>query len=137
VADAGNAEIARGALAAWSRGDLEATLATVDPDIEWHVSFALPDLPPDKAVFRGHEELADLWRAFRSAWEELTLEIERVVRDEDDTLVLEASFHGRGGGSGIEVERRIFYVMQIRDGLLLRMRPFASEAEALAAADRG
>ncbi len=134
--ETGNADIARVALAAWSRGELDATLATVDPEIEWHVSFPLPDLPPDKTVFRGREELGDLWRAFRSAWEELTLEIERVVYDEGDTLVLEASFHGRGGGSGIEVERRVFYVMTIRDGLLLLMRPFESEAEALAAVGR-
>jgi ketosteroid isomerase-like protein len=134
VAATGNLEIARHALETWSRGDVEAALATVHPDVEWHLSFDLPDVPPGKNVFRGREEVGELWRAFRAVWQEITLEIERVVFDEGPMLVVQGHFSGRGAGSGAAVDRRLFYVMEIRNRLLVRMRSFDSEEEALAAA---
>ena len=42
---------------AWSRGSLDESLAVMDPAIEWHIAFRLPDLPPDLRVVRGHDEV--------------------------------------------------------------------------------
>jgi hypothetical protein len=78
-----------------------------------------------------------LWGAFRSAWEQLTVILEEVVDAREDVVVVGARFVGQGSGSRIEVDRTLVYVFEIAAGKLKRLRPFDSEAEALAAADPG
>jgi ketosteroid isomerase-like protein len=129
-----NSDSTRRGFAAFSRGDWEETLANIDPEIEWHLGFRLPDLPPDKTVFKGHDEVRELWDAFRSVWDELTLEPEEILYDKDDVLIVKTRFRGRGGSSGIEVDRVFVYIQELRDGKLLRQRPFDTEDEAFAAA---
>jgi ketosteroid isomerase-like protein len=101
---------------------------------EWHVSFRLPDLPLDKAVYHGHDEVRRLWAAFRSGWAKLTVTLEEVIDAREDFVVVRTRFVGRGSASGIEVDRTVFYVFEIVAGKLKRLRPFDTEAEALEAA---
>jgi ketosteroid isomerase-like protein len=129
-----NSETMRRGFAAFSRGDWEGCLAEVHPEIEWHLAFRLPDLPPGKEVFRGHEEVRQLFDAFKAVWAELTIEVEQVLHDEGDLLVSRVRFRGRGGGSGVEVDRRLFYVQRLREGKLRWQRAFDFEREALGAA---
>ena len=107
------------------------------PDVEWHLAFRLPDLPLNKSVFRGHDEVRQVWAAFRSAWSELTVTLEEVVETREDLVVVRARFVGRGSASGIEVDRTVFYIFEISAGKLRRLRPFDTEADALAAASSG
>jgi ketosteroid isomerase-like protein len=106
----------------------------MQPDVEWHVSFRLPDLPMNKTVYRGPDEVMQLWAAFRSVWDELSVTLEEVIEAFQDVVVVRARFVGRGGASGVEVDRTVFYVFEIAAGKLKRLRPFDTEAEALAAA---
>ena len=133
IADENIALIHRG-FDAFSRGDFDAGVADLDPDVEWHLAFRLPDLPLDKTVYHGRDEVRRVWAAFRSAWDELTLSLEEVVDARGDVVVIHARFVGRGSGSGIEVDRTIFYVFEIAGGKLKRLRPFDTESQALAAA---
>jgi ketosteroid isomerase-like protein len=121
-------------LDAFSRGDFDAGVADMQPDVEWHLSFRLPDLPLDKVVYQGHDEVQRLWAAFRSGWAELTVTLEEVVDAREDFVVVRTRFVGRGSASGIEVDRTIFYVFEIAAGKLKRLRPFDTEREALEAA---
>ena len=129
-----NADTVRRGFAAFSRGDWEGTFADIDPEIEWHLTFQLPDLPPDKTVFRGYDELRTLFDNLAAFWDELTLEMVDVLHDDGDLLVVKARFSGRGGQAGIEVDRVLYYVQEMRDGKLLRQRPFDTEDEAFEAA---
>jgi ketosteroid isomerase-like protein len=129
-----NLEVSRRGFEAFSLGDLDACLALMDPEIEWHLAFQLPDLPPDRKVFHGYDEVRELLDAFRSVWDELCVDLEEVLHDADDTLIERVRFQGRGAGSGVEVDRIVFYVQELRDGKLLRQRPFDAETEAFAAA---
>lgn len=128
-----NIEAIRKGSDAFNRGDLEAGLDYLRPDIEWYMAFPLPDLPPDKTIYRGHDEVRVLWRAFRSAWASLTVTIEEVVDVRDDVVITRAHLVGVGGG-GIEVDRTFFYVSEMVAGKLARIRPFDAKADALAAA---
>jgi ketosteroid isomerase-like protein len=121
-------------LDAFSRGDFDTGVEDMQPDVEWHVSFRLPDLPLDKAVYHGHDEVRRLWAAFRSGWAELTVSLEEVVAAREDFVVVRTRFVGRGSASGIEVDRTVFYVFEIVAGKLKRLRPFDTEAEAIEAA---
>lgn len=129
-----NAETMLRGLAAFSRGDWDECLAEVHPEIEWHLSFRMPDLPPDKDVFRGKDEVKMLFDQIAEVWEELTLEAEEILHDDDDLLISQVRFRGRGGVSGIEVDQRFFYLQRLRDGLLVEQIPFESEDAAFAAA---
>jgi ketosteroid isomerase-like protein len=129
-----NERLSRQGLETFSRGELDETLATLHPEVEWHIAFRLPDLPPDMRVARGHDEVKELWRAFRSVWDELTVEVEEILYDVDDMLMARVRFRGRGSGSGVEVDRALFYVLHIGDGLLLRIQPFDTLEEAERAA---
>ena len=119
-----NAEIARRALASWSRGDVEETLRSLDREVEWHVTMRLPDMPLDKDVYNGREEVRALWETLRSVWDSLTLEIEEVITDSGDVLLARVRFRGTGISSGVEVDRVVYYVMVIRDERLARIQPF-------------
>ena len=113
-------------------------LALMDPEIEWHLTFRLPDVPPDKTVFRGHEEVRALMTAFRDVWEELEVDLEEVVHDSEGLLVTRVRFHGIGSGSGVEVDRVVYYVQEIGEDMrLVRIQPFDDLAEARRAAGLG
>ena len=129
-----NLETMKRGFESFSRGDLDSSLAVIDEDVEWHVAFPLPDLPPEKTVYRGHDEVRVLWSAFRSVWDELTLDVEEVLYDQGGLLIVRALFTGKGGASGAEVSRVLFYVQELRDGRLTKIRPFETAEEAFAAA---
>jgi ketosteroid isomerase-like protein len=129
-----NEELVRRGFGAFSRGELDESLSTMAPDVEWHIAFRLPDLPPGMTIVRGHDQVRQLWAAFRSAWQQITVEIEEMLHDADDILIGRVRFVGRGAGSGIEVDRTLFYVLDLRDELLARIRPFDDLDEARRAA---
>lgn len=137
-ADKGGVELVQRGFAAFSSGDWDEALRTMHPKVEWHAAFPLPDLPPGKTVFRGREEVRELWGAFASIWETISIEMEATehVSGGDGTwlVVARARFRGVGGSCGVEVDRVVHYVVDAEDGLLLGMRPFDTEAEAIEAA---
>lgn len=141
--DSREVELAKQGFAAFSRGEWDASLATMHPDVEWHLAFPLPDLPPDKTIFRGRGEVKELWGVFASIWETISLEIEEVEGEGGDeehvTVVARSRFRGTGGASGIEVDRVVHYVLDIdpKAELLRRVRPFDTRDEAMAAAGLG
>lgn len=122
---------------AFSRGDLETGVENMHPDVEWHMAFRMPDLPFDKTVYRGQDEVRQLWATLREVWDQLTLTLEEVVAARDDLVVVRARFDGRAAASGIELNRTLFYVFEIPAGKLKRLRPFDTEAEARAAVEPG
>jgi ketosteroid isomerase-like protein len=125
-----NIETTRRALDAFSRGALDEAVGYIDPDIEWHVAFRLPDLPASKDILRSREEVLDLWRAFTSAWARIGLEIEEFLYADDERQVLRARFVGKGSESGIEVDRIVFLSYRIRDGRLVYSRTHDDEVSA-------
>jgi ketosteroid isomerase-like protein len=127
----------RRGLDAFSRGAFDEALASMHPEIEWHLTFRVPDLPPDKLIFRGRTEVRELWEQFTGAWTTISIEIEEIVAAQPGIVVARTRFHGLGPGSGVEVDRVVFYVYGIEDELLRSIRPFDTEAEALDAAGLG
>jgi ketosteroid isomerase-like protein len=125
-----NLETLERGLDAFSRGAFDEVIDTVHPEIEWHITFRLPDRPHAKDVYRGREEVKDLWAAFASVWDELTIALEEILYADDERVVARARFRGRGEGSGVEVDRLVFFAYRIRDGMLVYSRAFDDEASA-------
>ena len=121
-------ELAREALAAFSRGDFDASLATMHPDIEWHVFIQLPELT--QSVYRGKEEVRMIWTRITAPFDDFRVEVEEILYADDEHSLLRARFHARGSGSGIEVDRLVYYHLRVTDGLLAYIRGFDDEASA-------
>jgi ketosteroid isomerase-like protein len=127
-----NVQVLQNGLEAFSRGDLDGSLDGMHPEVEWHVAFRIPDLPLPKDVYRGREEVRVLWTQFRSAWEEMSVLLEEILHVDETRVVARARFVGRGAGSGIEIDRVVFYAFRIRDRQLRYCRAFDDEASARA-----
>jgi len=125
-----NLEMMRRGLENFSRGAFEEAAAEIHPEIEWHVAFRLPDLPPSKEIYRGQEEVLALWRAFSTGWETLRLDLEKVIHADEQRMLLRVRFVGRGTESGAQVDRVLFQAYRFRDGLLAYSHPFDDEPSA-------
>jgi ketosteroid isomerase-like protein len=66
------------------------------------------------------------------AWESYTAEAEELI-DAGDQVVVVHHEHGRGRGSGAEVDNRSANLFDVRNGKIVRRRPFPDRAEALEA----
>jgi ketosteroid isomerase-like protein len=129
-----NEDIIREGFRAFSEGRFEDALETMDPEVEWHVAFRLPDLPPERTVVRGHGEVLELWRQFSGVWERLVFDPEEILHDAEGVAIVRIRVQGTGGESHIEVDRTLFYVLTLRNGRLQRIVPFDSLADAAEAA---
>lgn len=106
--------------AAWLAQDLDTVFATFDEDIE---------LNPDPeahwvgvgAVYRGHEGIRSYMAAVYEAFEDYRPEVEELIDVGDRVLTL-AIEHGRGRGSGAEVEsNRTAHLWTMRNGRAVRL----------------
>jgi ketosteroid isomerase-like protein len=121
-----NLEIVRRGLDAWSRGDLEATLALMDPELEWRTTGLFPGVA---LVYHGHEGYTRFWRDFRALWDEIEIVPERLL-DHGESVVVFGRFEARGR-EGIRVGREMGMLFTIRDGLAAPIKAYPSGEQAL------
>jgi ketosteroid isomerase-like protein len=127
-----NIEIVRRVLEAADSRDGPATFAHYDPRIEWDTS-ALPAAHELNGVFRGHEALRAWLREWVSAWEITDYEHEDLI-EAGEHVVHFLRGRVRGRLSGIEFDLLPYaQVWTLRDGLVTRMKLYASRPEALEA----
>ncbi len=114
---------------AFNRGELETVAEYFQPDAVW-----IPYLMGLEArEYRGRDELLDMWRALRQNFVDFRIEPQEVI-DGGDRVVLMVEAEGSGAGSGAVVRQRWAQVFTMRDGLIARVKPFATKAEAMTAA---
>jgi ketosteroid isomerase-like protein len=102
---------------AWNRGDRDAFLALLDPEIDIETSGAFPDLAPN---YHGHQRAAKFWSQMLEPWDEFHIEVER-VEEEGDIVAAGIRFRARGHDSGVEVDMRFGSGMRVRDGLAIEL----------------
>jgi ketosteroid isomerase-like protein len=59
-----NVETVQRAVAAWNADDLDAFLAVLDTDVEWHPAIE-PGLEGKATTYRGHDGARRIWRQDR------------------------------------------------------------------------
>ena len=123
-----NIEIARGALDALNRGDLDAMVKDAAPDFEFDFSRSVG---PQRGVF-GRDELAGLFGEFDETWESVRREADQFI-EAGEQVVTPLTSHHRGR-DGIELQARIALVWTFRDGALTRLTFYQERQEALEAA---
>src|SRR5206468_1661893 len=102
---------------AWNRGDLDAWLETLHPDVEFHTSGLFPDFDP---VYRGHAGVAEFWQRLREPWEAFHIDIEQ-LGDEGVCFWLTGRLRAKGVDSGLAVDMRFAHALRVRDGLVAQI----------------
>jgi ketosteroid isomerase-like protein len=120
------------AYAAGNRRDFERLLMALDPELEYRPRGGLyaADLP---TVVHGRDEYREVWETTLDAFEDLRIESEEIF-DFGDKQLVTVEFRAHGSGSGVPVSQRVFEVLEIRRGLVVRAEDFEDRSEALEAA---
>jgi ketosteroid isomerase-like protein len=127
-----NVEIARRWYeVATSKADLLAamprTMAFCHPDVEWSA-------PEDGTTYRGREGVRHRLEEWLESFDDYRYEIRRIVDCGGDEVLVEATEVGRGAISGAEVRSTHYELLTIHVGLIVRIREYYDESNALEAA---
>jgi ketosteroid isomerase-like protein len=124
-----NVENMRRVIDAWNRGDRDEWLAGFAPEAEWHTT----GLFADEGVYRGCAGLERLWAELREDIEELSTSVSE-IRAIGDRVFVAATATGRGKRSRAGFEELAWFVMTLRDGLVVRLETYLDPEQALEAA---
>jgi ketosteroid isomerase-like protein len=125
-----NLDVARNAVSAFNRRDVDALTELITDDFEWVTWTGTVE----HSTYRGADGLASYFRD-AEVWGLLNLEVNE-YRDVDDRVLVVGTFHAQGGGSGVEIESPYYSAFYVRDGKLARVLSFRTEAEVREALSR-
>src|SRR6266480_3331617 len=125
-----NVEIAKRALDAFNRRDVDAFMEIATSDFELFPAMAGA---VDGSSVRGREGIEMLFGEIHDTWEE-QLVIADESRDLGDRVLVLGRIVGRGRASGIPVETPGATITDFRDGKMARVRTYLDHGEALRAA---
>lgn len=109
----------RTAYEGFGRGDIQAVLSVMDPDIEWDATDALAHT----GMYHGHEGVTEYIQSLSGVWEEFHLNPEQFTEsgDQEHVMVL-GSVTGRLAANSQDVEARFAHVLQLEDGRVTRLK---------------
>jgi ketosteroid isomerase-like protein len=129
-----NVEIVRASLEAFACGDFDTAFAAYDPAIEWCTAAD----EPDRQTYRGMAGLDRFVESLEELWEDRfdgTMRFEDFI-DRGDWVVVPWRAKMRGRTSGITVEVRETYALQVCDGKIVRVEEYRQVNDALVRVER-
>jgi ketosteroid isomerase-like protein len=124
-----NVDRLRPLLQGWNPGD-EVDMSLLDPAVVYEDTI-LPDHVGE--TYRGYEGVVRATKRWLEAYEQVTVELERVF-DAGDHIVSIHRARSRARHTGIESELRFAYLWTFRDGRVIHIRSVRDPQEALEAA---
>jgi ketosteroid isomerase-like protein len=114
---------------AWSRRDVEALLEAVHPDAE-----ARPILGANigASVYRGHDGLRQWFKDLHQEWETFETRV-TAIDERGERALCTIDVHARGRASGVVIEGELYRLIELRDGLILRLEAFRDRDAAMKA----
>jgi ketosteroid isomerase-like protein len=107
----------------------EAVFEFLAPDVEWQARSDLPDVE----IYTGHEGVRALFARFRDVMDEMWFQPEEFILA-GEQVVVPLRWGGRGRGSGLPFEEREAWAFTVRDGVITRVKEYATTQAALEAA---
>ena len=123
-----NVDLIRPIYEDWGRGNWRTAFDVYDERMEWGWSSEFPGLA---GVYEDPSDPNPRLRTWLSGWEFWRAEAEDFLELGDHVVVL-ASYHGRGKGSGVEIHQLGAHVFKLRDGKVVRLEIFVSREKAIA-----
>ena len=132
-----NVELVEGFFAGAAGADKQALLAALpelisqgcDPEIEW----VEDPQRADSRVYRGHAGVRESFEHWLAGFDDYSMDADEFI-DCGDRVFVAGHEQGRGAASGAAVSSRIYAVLTIRNGKLLRYQEFYDERAARQAA---
>jgi len=103
-----NVEIVRRSCDAFNRGDYDEALVCFDPEVRYDLTHF-----PDGRIYHGHVGVRAAFRIWLGTWKNYHQEQEEFIDAGDEVVVAVREF-GSGKGSGANLERPTFGVMDDR-----------------------
>jgi ketosteroid isomerase-like protein len=127
-------QVVRRAYALWNRSDydslLELLLDNSAPEVEIHSRFGSLGGEP----FRGHDGVRAWLTEVQENFERFEPWLDEALPAGDDRIVVLGGISFQARESGLDMDERMGWIHEFRDGLLRRMLFYGSQAEALRAA---
>ena len=125
------AAVVGAAYAAFAAGGLDDFLPYYAEDVDWR---AIEGAPDDVGPIRGRDAL----RRYIGEWVGMFDDLRNVPQEfrpiDDERVLVHQHITGGMKGSDTTLDLRYWVLYTVRDGLIVRGREYATEAEALAAA---
>ncbi len=115
---------------AFNRGDIDAALVFLHPEIEWH-TYMVPG--PGGGVYHGHDGVRELWADAKRSFGDFR-NVPEEVFEEGEHVIANVSVEGVGARSGAAVRAQIAHLYTFRDGQVGSVRSFPDRDEARRAA---
>jgi ketosteroid isomerase-like protein len=103
------------------------TLALCHPDVEWSA-------PEDGTIYRSRDGIRQRLEEWLGSFDEYRYEIQRIIDCGGDDVLVAGTEIARGEISGAEVRATNYELLTIREGMIVRIREFYDERNALEAA---
>lgn len=98
------------------------------PNIEWHLDAS----HPDQRVLRGIQDVAEYFRGWAAAFDEVRVEVGEYL-DAGEHVVSPFVAHARPRGSKAEVALAETWTFKVRDGAIIEVREYLTKEAALKA----
>lgn len=114
---------------AWTRRDVDALLAVTHPESE-----ARPILGANigTGVYHGHDGLRQWMHDLHGEWEAFETSVTEVV-ERGEWVLCTIRIHARGRVSGVVIDGELFHLIEMRDGLIVRLEAFMDRDAAMQA----
>jgi ketosteroid isomerase-like protein len=116
-------EFVRRIWAQWNSGDRVVRDDQVDPEVEIHSALT-------QAVYRGRDGARRWMREIDEQFSDWRVELDSIGEPREGVVVATGSISMRGRQSGLDLEQPAGWVVELRDGRLLRLHNFVDPAEA-------
>jgi uncharacterized protein len=123
-----NVEVVRRGYEAYARGDLDAMLEDIHPEMTTYRA------DPDGATFRGREGLLEAIAEWVEDFAEFTFTPEEFLDANDHQVIVRVHQTAIGKQSGASIEGRFWFVHTLKDANVTRLDMLMSEEQALEAA---
>lgn len=122
-------EISRRFWGRFNARDWDAWWRDLDEDVEWH---ARAD-EPDAGVYHGHGGVTRLRDTWMEMFPDLRLDLAGESIEVGDSVITPTRLVGHGRTSGVDVDEPYSWLFDIREGKIVIVREYRSNAEALEA----
>jgi ketosteroid isomerase-like protein len=127
-----NLEIVRRVSDAYNRRDVGAMLDELHPEVEWYPWLQI-QLGGGATVYRGHQGVREGIRDVEEAFSEIEAK-QSEIRDFGERVVAIGHLRGRGKESGAITESALAWIVEFKDGKVIRVREYLDAEKALEAA---
>ena len=114
-----NVETVQRAVEAWNADDLDAFLAELDADVEWHPAIE-PGLEGKATTYRGHDGARKVWRDDRGEGGERLTNRPQEFRDLGESVLALGQINMTARATGIEFSQEVGEVIDFRAGKIVQ-----------------